>query len=78
MIRCRFQDPTPTSPAGYETAHSDFAKAAANAKPSPHMAAADKRFKNDVPSYGDPGALQTGADIERMKMLQKPGGGFHP
>eukprot|EP00299_Pterocystis_sp_00344_P011941 c5655_g1_i1.p1 GENE.c5655_g1_i1~~c5655_g1_i1.p1 ORF type:complete len:255 (+),score=62.64 c5655_g1_i1:53-817(+) len=50
---------------------SDFAKAASNTKPSPAAMAASQRFKNDVVSYGDPGAAASQADIERQQLQAK-------
>jgi hypothetical protein len=47
---------------------SDFAKAAAKSKPSPNAMASSTRFKNDVVSYGDPGANASSADLERQQL----------
>jgi hypothetical protein len=47
---------------------SDFAKAASKTKPSPSSMSASARFRNDVVSYGDPGAQSSSADLERQQL----------
>jgi len=50
------------------SATSDFSKAASNTKPSANAMAASTRFKNETVSYGDPGALQSQADLDRQAL----------
>jgi len=47
---------------------SDFAKAASKTKPSPSSMSASARFRNDVVSYGDPGAQSSSADLDRQQL----------
>jgi len=49
---------------------SDFDKARAG-KPSPNMAQKNERFKDNTPSYGDPGAFSSSVDLENQKREQK-------